>query len=126
MTTGTEADEGFFRNQRIAMRGRATDASTGTCSSNAVTINDLMGIITTESLSTAHGAAQAITMTNSRAAAGDLVFAQVVGGSYTTGIPVIGACVPTTGQVVFSLANVDASAALNGTVIFAYEIVKAL
>lgn len=96
---------------------------TGTTSSNAVTINAACGVITSESLTTAAGASQAITVTNSYCATTDMIFVLMNGGTSTTGTLEIKA-VPGAGSFVITLTNRHASAAFNGTFILAFLIVK--
>lgn len=125
-STGPEFNDDYkYRNFRMAVQGLASDVGTGTCSSNAVTINDLCGLITTEALSTAAAGEQDITLTNSKVAAGDLVFVTSGYGTSTTGTPIVNANV-SAGSVVITIKNVHASEALNGTVKIGFMVVKAL
>ena len=95
---------------------------TGTCVSNAVTISQQTGRITTEALSTAAAATQAITLTNTLIAATTQILCQITGGSYTAGIPIVEKAVPGSGSAVLTLRNVAAAAGLNGTVIIDFQI----
>lgn len=96
---------------------------TVTLSSNAGTVNAACGVITTESLSTAAGSAQALTITNSYCAATDMILVSINGGTWTTGTVDMKA-VPGAGSFVITLTNRHASAAFNGTFIIAFLIVK--
>ncbi|HEY1750383.1 MAG TPA: hypothetical protein VGG29_03920 [Caulobacteraceae bacterium] len=94
-----------------ADKGAATANSAG---SYAVTINKMAGVVTTDSLSTAAGASQAITITDSQVTASSLVLVSRVGGTDTAGTPILKA-VPGAGTITLTVANNHASAAFNGT-----------
>lgn len=124
--TGPEYNDDRYRNFRMSVQGLASDVGTGTCSSNAVTINDLCGLITTEALTTGEGASQAITLTNSKIAAGDLVFVTVGLGTATTGTPTVGDVTPGSGTCTIVILNGDAADDFNGTLKIGFMVVKAL
>lgn len=127
MPTGPEVNNDFYRNQRMSVQGLATEVGTATASSAAATLNDLAGLITTESLTTAQNAIYSLTLTNSKIAAGDLVFASVQDGSNTQGTPMIGQIKPAAGSCTIEVINKHASAeALNGTLKIAFWVIKAL
>lgn len=127
MPTGPEVTNGYFRNQRLACWGLASEVGTGTASSSAVTINDYFGLITTESLTTAQNAIETITLTNSKIAAGDLVFVNVGNGTNTQGTAMVGEVTPGAGSCTIQLINKHASAeAFNGTLKVSFMVVKAL
>jgi len=92
--------------------GITTTKGTGTCSSDAVTINTTSGVITTESKTTAAGGTFTITLTNSKIAATSVVLvnANVVAGN---GTPVVASIVPGSGSATIVVQNVHASAAFN-------------
>jgi hypothetical protein len=100
------------------------DSGTATCSSNAATITKWTAVITSESLSTAAAASQALTITKVGTAAGDLAFVQLAGGTNSAGTPIVNA-VCTTDTVTITLKNQHASAAFNGTFILNLCIFKA-
>lgn len=100
------------------------DSGTGTCSSNAVTISKQGGVVTTESLNTAGGASQAITITNTLVAAGDLAMVQLAGGTNTTKNITLSA-VTTSNTITVTIYNNTAATALNGTIIFNFVTFKA-
>jgi len=106
---------GTYQAQQMQIGQLALGRGTGTCVSNAVTINNGSGVITTEALSTAAGATQAITLTNSRIAAGDMVYA-VADPNGSTGTPTISNVTVTATTAVFNLKNDHASAAFNGAI----------
>lgn len=127
MPTGALGQEKQFRNLVMEMEGIASEEGTGTCSSAAVTINDYFGLITTEALTTAQDAIATVTLTNSKVAAGDMVFWSVSNGTNTQGTPVMGLCTVTASTVVFKIINKHATAeALNGTLKISFMVVKAL
>lgn len=94
-----------------------------TLSSNAGTINQLAGKITTEALTTAAGAAATLTITNSLVAATDHIFLQRVGGTSDEGTEIYHPT-PGSGSFTITLENRHASAAFDGTFIFSFLVVK--
>lgn len=124
---GPEFNDDRYRNFRMSVQGVASDVGTGTCSSNAVTINDLVGLITTEALTTAQNGIETITLTNSKIAAGDLVFVTVGNGTNTQGTAMVGEVTPGSGSCTIQVINKHASAeAFNGTLKVGFMVVKAL
>ncbi len=100
------------------------DSETKTCSSNACTSNKQACVVTTEALTTAAGSSQAIAITNSQAAAGDIAMVTLCGGTNTNlALTVSAVCTSTT--ITVTLTNVAASDALNGTVKFNVILFKA-
>lgn len=127
MPTGEYGQEGRFRNMLMEHRGLAVEKGTGTASSAAVTVDEYIGQITTESLTTAQNAIATVTLTNNKVAAGDLVFWSVQNGSNTQGTPMPGWIVVTANTVVFKVINKHASSeAFNGTIKINFMVVKAL
>lgn len=116
--------DGRMQRQQVQIGQLAVGIGTGTASSNAVTINAGSGIITTEALSTAAGATQAITLTNDRLAVGDVIFAMVDKGA-SAGQPVVANVVVTANTAVFTIQNIHASAALNAAVKIYFVLSKA-
>lgn len=97
---------------------------TATATAGAATLNKDAGVITSEALSTAQGAAYTLTLTNSSIAATDQVMASVSLGTATTGTPAIATVKPAAGSVVIVVQNISASAALNGTIKVAFVVFK--
>lgn len=127
MPTGVQSSEQKYRNMLFQLDGVATEMGTGTCSSAAVTINDYVGLITTEALTTAQNAVATVTLTNDKVAAGDLVFATLGNGTNTQGTPTLTRATVTASTVTFKISNLHASAeALNGTLKIGFMVVKAL
>ena len=96
----------------------------GTATGNSPTISNGSGVITTAALTTAAGATQAITLTNTRVAAGDAVLCTVDPGA-SAGTPICANAAVTAGQVVFTIQNIHASAALNAAVKVYFVVLKA-
>lgn len=89
-----------------------------TLSSNAATITHYAAKITTESLTTAHTAAQALVITKVGVVAGAYAFISQSGGTNTGGVPVFKA-VCTTDTITITLQNnAIATNAFNGTFVF--------
>lgn len=127
MPTGSQNQEPRFRNMLLEHDGLATEMSTGTCVTNAVTINDYIGMITTEALTTAQNAIETITLTNSMIAAADMVNIMLALGTSSAGTPMLGTVTPAAGSCVIKVINKHASAvAFNGTLKIGFQVIKAL
>lgn len=101
------------------------DSGTVTLSSNAGTITKWTGIITTESLTTAHTDAETLVITKTGVATTDFAKATIIGGTNAGGLPVVEKVVCTTNTVTITLRNVAASTnPFDGTFILALEIDK--
>ena len=108
----------------IAAGGKiAADVGAVTMSSNAGTLNQVAGKVTSEALTTAAAGAQALVLTNTLVAAADVVIATINGGTSTTGSAEVKA-VATTDTITFTLTNRHASAAFNGTFIIGFLVIK--
>lgn len=101
------------------------DSGTATASSSAATVSKQAGVVTSEALTTAAGAAETLTITNTLVAAGDIVMCSVKNGTNTQGIPVVGAVTPGTGSFTVKVWNLHATEALNGTVKVTFLVCKA-
>jgi len=98
----------------------------GTAAAAAVTVNEVAGIITTESLTTVQNAIYALTLTNDKIDANSLVFATVEDGTNTQGTPMIGQVKPGAGTCTIEVINKHASAeALNGTLKIRFFVLNA-
>jgi len=93
----------------------------GTESSNAVTASGNAGVITTSSLSTTAAGNYAITWTNTKITATSVVTLTIIGGTNTT-MNNNFKCVPGSGSATLTIYNTDPSAALNGTILIAYQV----
>lgn len=100
------------------------DSTAATLVSNAATLTKYAAVVTTESLTTAGGASQALTLTRTGVAAGDLALVQYAGGTNTTRNFTV-AVVTSTNTVTVTVYNNTAATALNGTIIFNVWILKA-
>jgi hypothetical protein len=101
-----------------------TGTKTASATTGAATLNKNAGVITSESLSTAAGAVYTLTLTNSNIAAADQVYASVQYGSSTTGSPAIMTVATAAGSATIKVQNINASAALNGTIKISFLVVK--
>ena len=111
---------------KIRFEGTAileVDTNVVTLVSNAGTINARAGVITTEALTTAAGAAATLTITNSQVAVGDIVRLNRVGGTSDEGTEIFHA-VAGAGSFTITLENRHASAAFDGTFLFFFEVIK--
>lgn len=96
--------------------------NTGTTSSDAVTLNTLGGMITSESKTTAAGATFAVTLTNSAIAATSTVQAVVFPRTNTVPGAYVQSIAPAAGSVVITIAN-GGTAAFNGTMVIPFLVV---
>lgn len=104
----------------------ALDSGTKTAAATAgaATLSKSAGVVTSESLTTAASSSYTLTLTNTAVAATDQVFASVALGTATTGTPVITSVKEAAGSVVIVVKNIDASAALNGTIKIKFAVLK--
>lgn len=100
------------------------DSGTVTLSSNAGTVSKMAGVITTESLTTAAGASQALVITNTLVTTTSIVLVTRTGGTSAGGTPIIKA-VPTANTITIALDNKHASAAFDGTFILSFLVLAA-
>lgn len=99
------------------------NSGNATLSSNAATVTKYSGVITTESLTTAAGAAASLVITLTGIAAGDLAFIQRAGGTNTR-VNFNLSAVTTSNTLTVTVNNTEPTNALNGTLIFNFWIVK--
>lgn len=100
------------------------DSQTASLTSNAVTLTKYAAVVTTEALTTAAGASQALTLTLTGVAAGDLAFVTRAGGTNTRRNYAYDA-VTSTNTVTVTVYNNEPTNALNGTLIFNVWVLKA-
>ena len=98
------------------------DKGTGIESSNAVTINKMSGVITTTSLTTAGGATETVTLTNSEVAATSVVLASIGNGTNSATNAYTVTTTVTLHTVVFVITNTTAATALNGTLVINFAV----
>jgi len=107
----------------IALDGNLSGlCGTATGTSNASTLANKCGVITTESATTAAGATFTETVTDTVVAATDLCFASVSTGG--TGTPAVTKVTPGSGSLVVVVQNIHASAAFNNTLAISYLCIK--
>ncbi len=97
---------------------------TATATAGAATLNKGSGKVTTEALTTAAGTTYTLTVTNSTVTANDMVFASLAFGTNSTGSPHIQRVTPGAGTITVIVRNSDASAALNGTLVVSFMVLK--
>jgi hypothetical protein len=97
---------------------------TATATAGAATLNAESGVITTEALTTAAASEYTLTLTNSKIAATDMVFASVQNGTNTTAQATITTITPASGSVVIKVKNTTAATALNGTLKISFVVFK--
>jgi hypothetical protein len=97
---------------------------TASATTGAATLNQPSGVVTSESLTTAAAATYTLTLTNSKIAATDIVLVSVGNGTNSAGAPVLTSVKPAAGSVVIKVTNLHASAALNGTLVVSFVVVK--
>lgn len=95
--------------------------NTGTESSNAVTVNEQSGVITTSALTTAAGSSYSITFTNSKIATSSVVMLSWMGGTNTTKTVSLSATAGN-GTSTISINNIGPTTALNGTLIIGFAV----
>jgi hypothetical protein len=105
--------------------GTKTATATGTGATGTATLNKGSGKITTGALTTAAAATHVLTLTNSKIAAADQVYASVGKGTATTGTLTVADVLPAAGSVAITIQNIHASAAVNGTLVVSFMVIKA-
>lgn len=105
--------------------GASVTADKGTVTADAggaATLNKMAGTITTAALTTAAGASATITVTNSLVTAASLITLTRQAGTSTAGYPDIEVASVAAGAFTVKINNRHASAALNGSVRFSFEV----
>jgi hypothetical protein len=126
MAFGPELTEKSRRNFAFAVRGLASDISTGTATSGAVTLNDLAGKITTDVSSAADGAEYTLTITNASVAAADMAFASATLSSGTANGFAVSDILCGAGTLTITITNTNASAWSSAVFVVSFFVVKAL
>lgn len=101
------------------------DSGTATATAGAATLNKMAGVVTSEALTTAAGAAYTLTLTDSAIAAADIVLSSVADGTNTTAGLQVGEIKPAAGSCTIEVWNRHATVALNGTIKISFLVVKA-
>lgn len=114
-----------FADETVTTLHLDTGTKTATAVAGAATLNKTSGKITSEALTTAGLADYTLTLTNSKIAAGDIILCSVANGTNTQGTLAMGPQVCGAGSATIIVHNLNASVALNGTVVISYAILKA-
>ena len=101
-----------------------TGTKTATAAAGAATLNKSSGVITTEALTTAAGAAYTLTLTDSQIAAGDLAVVSVDANG-STGIPHVTSAKTTSHTLTVIVTNIHATDAFNAALKITFAILKA-
>lgn len=120
-------ENGVLRSQGAPSfdEGTKTATATGTGGTGTATLSKVSGKVTTGALTTAAAATHVLTLTNTKIAATDQVYVSVCKGTATTGTPTVADVAPAAGSVVITIQNIHASAAVNGTLVVSFFVVKA-
>lgn len=118
-------DESSLAGVGMAQRasGLILPNNTVTLVANAGTVNKTQAVVTTESLTTAAGASQALVVTNNKVSVGDILLVTINGGTNTAGAVEIKA-VATANTATITLTNRHATVAFNGTFVLALVVIK--
>jgi hypothetical protein len=129
LLTATTLTTGALNTTGLTTHGAAATqkANSGahTCTSNATTTTTQYSVITTESLTTAHTATQAIVVTYTGTASTDHAVATIIGGTNTGGVPVLKTACTTDTVTITIQNNAIATNAFNGTFIIWLQVFKA-
>lgn len=110
------------QNEQLAV-GRLQLGMGSQAGSNTPSFNNGSGVITTAALSTAAGASQAITLTNTNVAVGDVVLA-TLDNNGSAGTPALANASITANTITFTIQNIHASVALNAAVKIYFVVIK--
>lgn len=102
--------------------GKGNKAATATA--GAATLDNYSGVITTEALSTAAAGVYTLTLTNPKIKATDIVMVNVANGTNSAGAPTLQTATPSAGSLMIRVANRDAAAAFNGTLLVHFFILR--
>jgi len=109
---------------QLAALGASMAQNTGTCSSNAVTLNKLVGLITTDSLTTPVGSTYTCTVTAAAVKATSIISASIWNLSDVTQARMaVQSITPAAGSWVIVFKNVGAATA-SGTWTFGFQIIE--
>lgn len=129
-TTGQVQDSGIPANTVLVNNGNNVMATgskislakgTGTSTGGVVTINQQSGVITTPSLTTGASQTYTITLTNSFITANSVLLASFAGGTNTT-LNLNIEAIPGSGVATILINNLNATTALDGTVIINFAV----
>ncbi len=129
--TGTVADSGIAVSNVMQLNATNTLSGsgsialvkgTGTEATNAVTVNNQAGVITTSSLTTAGGDNYEITFTNSFITTNSVILTSIMGGTNTTDNITLKATAGS-GTSTLTIYNDTAATSLNGTILIGFLVV---
>jgi len=121
---GTTGAEKTFAKESLRASVFEAPVLTATAVAGAATLNSAQGVITSESLSTAAGLLYTLTLTNSLVSTTDLGDASVSNGTNTAGVPAVATVSPGGGVLTVVIQNIQATAAFNGTIKIAFQVIK--
>lgn len=125
ITFSVERTQDFLGlNSQVGQLSLGKGTKTASATTGAATLNQPSGVVTSEALTTAAAATYTLTLTNSKVAATDIVLVTLGNGTNSAGAPVITTSTVTDSTVTVVVKNVHASAALNGTLVFYFAVVK--
>jgi hypothetical protein len=101
----------------------STTTAAGTGGTSTATLSKMAGVITTDAITTAAGAAHVMTITNTLAASGDLVLLTRMGGTNTRKNYALDA-VTGASTITVTISNNEPANAVNGTIIYAFLLLK--
>ena len=114
------------RREEFTVNKLVMDNGTASASAGAATLHKYSGVVTSEALTTAQNAKYTLTLTNRLIEVGDMVQVTIGNGTNTQGTPVLQTVTPAAGSVAIVVANKhDSAQALNGTLKFAFNVIKA-
>ena len=121
---GTSGTASQFQDQAVRFGALESDNSTASATAGAATVNDYVGSVTSETITTAAGATYTLTVTNSRVTVGDMVIGNIRNGTNTVGIPVLSSLAAGAGTIVAKIVNASITTALSGTIVTDFLVVK--
>lgn len=92
------------------------DGATATAVAGAATLSKQCGVVTSEAITTAAGAAYTLTLTNTLIAATSILLVSFANGTNTQGTLELSLVTPGAGSATIVIRNTHASQALNGTI----------
>lgn len=115
---GTTITSGVLQDTLSVAAGKQIkpDAGTATATAGAATLSKQAGVVTSEALTTAAGAAYTLTLTNTLIAATSIILVSIANGTNTQGVLTLGRVTPGSGSATITVWNTHASQALNGTI----------
>lgn len=111
-------------NVNVGQLSLGKGTKTASATSGAATLNQPSGVITSEALTTAAAATYTLVLTNSKIAATDIAQVTLANGTNSAGAPCLTTSTVTDSTLTCIVKNVHVSAALNGTLVFYFSIVK--